>query len=120
MNEKTSVCHCCDCRKISGGIASLNLTIPASSFYLTAGNLTSVELKHSKEGFVYNLSFCETCGSPIFAEPSFLPSMRVIQVGTLDDVNVLQQVPSIELNVKDRMPWASCIVGAEQRRGYKS
>lgn len=116
--KKTSLCHCRPCRKISGSTRSLNLTIPEPVFTLKSGQLKSVKLKHIDEGFDYSLFFCENCGSPIYAKPHFLEGKLVIQVGTIDNVELLQNAPSVELNVRHRLGWAHHVVDAEQREGY--
>lgn len=112
------MCHCRPCRKITGGTTSLNLTVPATAFILKSGSLKTVTTRHIDEGFEYSLSFCEECGIPIYAVPQFLPDKRVIQVGTLDDVGLLEQKPATEINVKHRLGWVGEVDGAEQRQKY--
>ena len=80
--------------------------------------MKTVELKHKDEGFDFALSFCEDCGSPIYAEAQFLPDMRIIQVGTLDDEEYLQQAPSREINVKHRLHWIKPVDDGGQREKY--
>ncbi|KIV82926.1 hypothetical protein PV11_04991 [Exophiala sideris] len=114
----TQVCHCRPCRKITGATTSLNLTVSATAFVLKSGNLKTVTTKHIDEGFEYSLSFCEDCGSPIYAVPQSVPDKRVMQVGTLDDIELLEQKPTAELNVKHRLGWVGQIDGAEQKEKY--
>ena len=80
--------------------------------------MRSKTLKHIDEGFRYTLFFCEECGSPIYAEPASQSDKFVIQVGTLDDVELLERTPAVELNVKHRLGWTRPIETAEQREKY--
>lgn len=110
--------YCRPCRKITGATTSLNLTVPATAFTLNSGTLKTVKSKHMDEGFDFQLSFCEACGSPIFAEAPFLPDQRIIQAGTLDDEEYLQRAPATELNVKHRPHWIKSVDDAGQKEKY--
>ncbi|KIW27143.1 uncharacterized protein PV07_06910 [Cladophialophora immunda] len=117
---ETKTCHCRPCRKITGAFTSLNLTVPSTSFALTNGSLKTVKTTHVDEGFEFSLAFCPECGSPIYAVPHG-PGLRdilVIQVGTLDDVNLLQKAPTVEMNVMHRLGWVKEVEGAEQKEKY--
>jgi hypothetical protein len=94
------------------------LTVASTAFSLNSGILKTVTTKHIDEGFEFSLSFCEDCGSPIYASPKFLLDKLVIQVGVLDDVDLLEQTPVVELNVKHRLRWAHPIDEAKQREKY--
>jgi hypothetical protein len=87
---------------------------------LTSGNLKTLKTKHVDEGFEFSLSFCEECGSAIYAvpHPPPQPDIVIIQAGTIDDVDVLDKPPVTELNVKHRLGWIHPIDGAEQRVRY--
>ncbi|KAK5300143.1 hypothetical protein LTR99_006890 [Exophiala xenobiotica] len=117
----TSICHCRACRKITGGTTSVNLTVPSTSFILDSGTLKAITTKHVDEGFDFSLSFCEGCGSPIYAVPlpQARPEVKIIQVGVLDDDgDLLGKRPDVELNVKYRPAWVQQVSGAEQRERY--
>ncbi|KIV86885.1 hypothetical protein PV11_02467 [Exophiala sideris] len=94
------------------------MTVPATAFILNSGTLKTVKTQHMDEGFDFALSFCEDCGSPIYAEAQFLPDKRIIQVGTLDDEEYLQQIPAAELNVNHRLHWIKPVDNAGQREKY--
>ena len=117
---QTSVCHCRPCRKITGSTTSLNLTVPSTAFALSSGTLKTIKMKHIDEGFEASILFCGDCGTPIYAVPHWepQPDIKVIQVGTLDDVAFLEKTPTIELNITHRLKWALPITGAEQRKKY--
>ena len=108
------------CRKITGGVTSLNLTVPTSAFKLTSGILKTVRTKHVDEDFDFSLAFCGDCGSPIYVVPHWQPQpdIVVIQVGTLDNVSLLELRPKVELNVKHRLQWVEQLEGSEQRQAY--
>ncbi|KIW53016.1 hypothetical protein PV05_08621 [Exophiala xenobiotica] len=117
-NGQTSLCHCRACRKITGGTTSVNLTVPSTHFVLDSGTLKTVTTRHVDEGFEFSLSFCEGCGSPIYAVPQARPGVKIIQVGVLDDGDLLDKTPDVELNVKYRPAWVQQVSGAEQRERY--
>jgi hypothetical protein len=87
---------------------------------LASGNLKTVRTKHVDEGFEFSLSFCEDCGSPIYAVPHSTPQPEIviIQVGTLDDISLLEKAPVAELNVRHRLAWIQPIDGAAQKEKY--
>ena len=72
------------------------------------------------EGFEFSVHFCEECGSSIYAVPYGSPvaDILVIQVGTLDEVDLLQRKPAVELNVSHRLSWVLPLQGAEQKQNY--
>lgn len=94
------------------------MTVPATDFILDGGSLKSCTTKHFDEDFEYSLFFCEDCGSPVYARPLWLPDKCVIQVGLLDDMELLEKTPKVELNVKHRFQWLQPVHGAEQREKY--
>ncbi|EXJ72136.1 uncharacterized protein A1O5_04640 [Cladophialophora psammophila CBS 110553] len=119
-SDQTKTCHCRPCRKITGAVMSLNLTVSSKSFSLTNGTLKTVKTTHCDEGFEFSLAFCQECGSPVYAVPHWAGAqdILVIQVGTLDDANVLQRAPAVEMNVKQRLGWVKEVEGAEQKEKY--
>lgn len=123
MLLQTSLCHCQQCRKISGATYSANLTVPVSDFRITRGELKKYRTKHPEAGFEYSLSFCPECSTPVFAEvhgadvASSLDSI-VLQVGTLDDSTLLERTPAEEMNINHRVQWSAQIPSAKQKRTY--
>jgi len=118
-STETKVCHCRSCRKITGSYVSLNLSVPATSFSLTSGNLKTVSREHvDYKGFKFSLCFCPDCGSPIYAKPGGQENMIIIQVGALDDVALLEKKPTVEMNTKNKLGWVHDIDGAKQLEGY--
>jgi hypothetical protein len=76
-------CHCTHCQKASGTGASINATIPSSSFSLTQGKPRRFEDKADSGRTLYRL-FCGDCGSPIYSQRATMPEFMVLKVGTLD------------------------------------
>jgi hypothetical protein len=108
------------CRKITSAYTSSNLTVPTKNFRLKTGELKRVRTTHKDDGFEFSILFCPDCGTSIYAEPHIeaMKDVVIIQVGTIDDVDVIERQPGAELNVKHRMPWAIEIEGAKQNQGY--
>ena len=108
------------CRKITGASTSVNLDIPKANFRLTSGDLKRIRTTHKDEGFEFSIAFCGDCGSPIVAEPHLegFEDVVIIQVGTLDDPQVLESNPAVELNTQHRLAWNTAVEGAEQKIAY--
>ncbi len=81
------------------------MTVPSSTFSLNSGELKIARTKHVDEEFEASLAFCPDCGSPIYAIPHWdgWGDDLVIQVGCLDEEEVLKLEPKTELNVKCRL-----------------
>lgn len=98
----------------------MNLTVPAPAFQLQQGALKTVSVTHIDEGFNVRTTFCEACGTTIYAlapgpDP---PAVVFIQVGTLDDAAPLESTPEKELNIKYRPDWVKEVKDAAQCRTY--
>jgi hypothetical protein len=108
------------CRKITGASTSVNIDIPAANFRLTSGKLKRIRTTHKDEGFDFSIAFCQNCGSPIIAEPHIegYEDVVIVQVGTLDDPEILESKPALELNTKRRLTWIVAVEGAEQKAVY--
>ncbi|KAJ4401440.1 hypothetical protein N0V82_010869, partial [Gnomoniopsis sp. IMI 355080] len=131
-----ALCHCLDCRKITGSTHSTNLVVPTATFSLTKG--TPKEYRHSDNdsGNPVILSFCGDCGSTVWSRTSTYGDTTVIKAGTLDeggesdddeeggDGHQQQQKqqklldvearPLIELFVRTRPGWVTAVEGAVQ------
>ena len=94
--------------------------MPVTAFKLTSGSLKTITTAHKDyQGFEFSVSFCPDCGSPIYAKPEDQDSMIIIQAGALDDVSLLEKVPTVEMNVKNKLGWVHDVKGAEQLEWYK-
>ncbi|KAF2801033.1 hypothetical protein K505DRAFT_403623 [Melanomma pulvis-pyrius CBS 109.77] len=112
-----ALCHCSDCRKISGSTYSTNAVYPATAFKLVSGT-PKLHTKIADSGKNFESHFCGDCGSTLWREGGAFPGLVVVKIGTLDDLTALDDLkPGAELFVPRRVPWVTAIEGAQQAQG---
>jgi hypothetical protein len=94
------LCHCLDCRKISGGSYSNNIVVPENNFVLESGtypfHLQIIFLlmflgspktisKVADTGKTITSHFCGDCGTTLFRTGDSFPGAVIIKAGILDD-----------------------------------
>lgn len=87
-------CHCTDCQKLSGGMASMSMPVMAADFEIMQGALAAFE-KAADSGRAVGIRFCPTCGTRIMHVPSHSPDMLNLKPGTLDDTSWLAPVAHV-------------------------
>lgn len=77
------LCHCRECRYLSGGSANASIVISEESFQWTKGEPKTYQrsdLETPRTRF-----FCENCGTHICVKSPPRPGMLVLKIGSLDD-----------------------------------
>jgi len=112
-----ALCHCLDCRKISGATYSDNIIVKEEQFKLESG--TPKELtKIADSGKPITSYFCGDCGTTLYRRGDNFPGQVLIKAGVLDDPNwVNQNTPNVELFNVTRVNWFPAIEGAGQVAG---
>ncbi|MCJ1360179.1 MAG: hypothetical protein MMC33_010182 [Icmadophila ericetorum] len=111
-----ALCHCLDCRKITGSTYSTNLLVPEDGFQVTSGQPKTIS-KTADGGNTITSHFCPDCGSTLFRDGASFPGLKVVKVGVMDDVDALDQAkPGVELYTPHRVAWVAETPGAEQRK----
>ena len=77
------LCHCRECRYLSGGAANTSVIISEKTFRFTKGNPKIFKRDDLKKPRVRY--FCETCGTHICVESPPRPGMLVLKIGSLDE-----------------------------------
>ncbi|KAI4719945.1 hypothetical protein E4T48_03804 [Aureobasidium sp. EXF-10727] len=111
-----AICHCTDCRKISGSAYSTNIVIPSASFSLLSGQPKKYSAK-ADSGRTVTTVFCGECGSSLWREGdmSTAEGILVVRVGVLDGEGVVDEArPKAELYVCGRAQWVEGVEGTEQ------
>ncbi|EHK16894.1 uncharacterized protein TRIVIDRAFT_41205 [Trichoderma virens Gv29-8] len=110
------LCHCSDCRKISGSNYSVNFLIPEASFRVTVGT-PKIFSKVADSGETINSYFCSHCGSMLWRESANCGPNKVVKAGTLDDSGkiISSAVFDAEVFTRSRIEWVLPIAGANQR-----
>ncbi|CAI6313666.1 unnamed protein product [Periconia digitata] len=110
-----ALCHCKDCRKISGSTYSTNGVYPSSGFKVTKGEAKTHSTK-GDSGNTITSYFCPDCGSTMWRDGGAFPGMVIVKLGTLDDPKALENLkPVRELYASGRVSWVSALEGAEQK-----
>ena len=108
QKKKQIICHCLDCRKISGSTYSTNLRVPAGAgFRVTAGAARTVAKTADTTGNTVTSHFCGDCGSTLFRTgPTFGDGVTIVKAGVMDDPAALDHArPAVELFVGHRVAW---------------
>jgi hypothetical protein len=130
-----ALCHCADCRKISGGNYSNNIIVPSENFKVLSGTTKQIskiadsgkEITSKFTGGPPQVSrlitrpssdhFCPDCGTTLFRHGDSsggINGMRIIKAGILDDVNVINNTkPGAELFAPERIKWVAPLDGAQ-------
>ncbi|KAK3210132.1 hypothetical protein GRF29_44g1701472 [Pseudopithomyces chartarum] len=110
-----ALCHCRDCRKISGSAYSTNATWPENQFKLNQGT-PKTHVKTADSGNTITSFFCGDCGSTMWRETAAFEGVKIVKVGTLDDDDALNAAkPANEFFISSRVSWLQAIPDAEQK-----
>ncbi|RYP43426.1 hypothetical protein DL768_009941 [Monosporascus sp. mg162] len=112
-----AICHCLDCRKISGSTHSTNIVVPGSRFKVISGAPKTIS-KTADTGRQITSNFCGDCGSTLFREGEAFGDDKVIKVGIMDDINALEDAkPALELFAVRKASWILDVPGAKKLDG---
>ncbi|OQN95899.1 hypothetical protein B0A48_17736 [Cryoendolithus antarcticus] len=112
-----ALCHCADCKKITGSTYSTNIVVPGSGFSITSGKPKMVPTQ-ADSGKTISSAICADCGSTMYREGETFGDSKVIKAGTLDDASGLEGAkPDIELYAPQRVSWVAKVEGAKQLKG---
>ena len=85
------ICHCQDCRRITGGAFNISIKLEKSGFTVRAGEPRAFT-SQADRGSTLTRHFCGDCGSPIFTTSSAHPDRVFIKAGSLDDPGLVRPV----------------------------
>ncbi|KIJ54670.1 hypothetical protein M422DRAFT_73571 [Sphaerobolus stellatus SS14] len=115
-DARTSLCHCKNCKKFTGGPFGVTTKIPKSSFTVTQGK-TKEHVADNGSGTLLHREFCDTCGGPILEYGEHAGDFIYVFHGTLDDPNALS--PKGEFFCKLRSNWMPEIPNVFHKREIK-
>ncbi|EPE36225.1 Mss4-like protein [Glarea lozoyensis ATCC 20868] len=114
------LCHCLDCRKISGSSYGNNIVVPENNFKLLQGKPKTIS-KTADGGNEITSHFCGDCGTTLMRTGPSFPGSVIIKVGVMDDPDwPNKNTPKGELYVGSRVKLHDAIPGAAQMRGMPS
>ncbi|RAL09606.1 GFA family protein [Aspergillus homomorphus CBS 101889] len=117
----TGICHCKDCRKISGSLSIYSLVIQRADLQLLSGQPKEVR-KTADSGNQIRNYFCGECGTPLYGwrlqEDGTPHETVILRAGILDDEEFLEShKPQAEIYTGSRLGWVAPAEGAVQVQG---
>ncbi|KAF2793904.1 hypothetical protein K505DRAFT_417482 [Melanomma pulvis-pyrius CBS 109.77] len=116
---KTVLCHCLNCRRITGTAYSTNVTVASSS--ISVQGEPSQYVFDSGQGPIFKISFCGTCSSTLWKESDAkgFKGYHLIQSGSLgEDFSNYQ--PQGEIFTPFRSKWLPPLENVKQFEGTDS
>jgi hypothetical protein len=102
--DKTAVCHCTDCQKLSGSAFRTVVRSQTDGLRILSGEPTVYVKNTADSGAKRAQAFCPRCGSPIYATSvDDGPKVYGIRLGTVRQRD--QLVPKLQIWSRSRQPW---------------
>ena len=95
------LCHCRECRYLSGGEPNASIIISEDTFKVTKGELATFARDDLDEPRIR--FFCANCGTHICVKSPPRPGMLVVKVGTLDEHSWFN--PQVAIYCIDKQPF---------------
>lgn len=109
-----ALCHCTDCKKITGSTYSTNAVYPEAGFKVLKGTAKQHTVT-ADSGNKITSHFCGDCGSTMWRDGATFNGLKVLKVGTLDDTEALANAkPGAELFAPARVSWVTAVENAKQ------
>ncbi|OAX33776.1 hypothetical protein K503DRAFT_725425 [Rhizopogon vinicolor AM-OR11-026] len=113
---RTSICHCKNCQKFTGGNYGITTKVPRSSFNYTTGSPQQHEADNGS-GVMLHRDFCGTCGSGIIEYGGNAGDFIYVFYGSFDDP--AQFRPKGEFFTRYRAEWMPQVPDTFQKREIK-
>lgn len=94
------VCHCKSCRKASGSIGGVNVSVKVETL-IVEDSQNVMKTYESSPGKVRH--FCSRCGSPMFTKVGPKPAYARVRLGSLD--SDISQLPAAHIFMAHRASW---------------
>jgi len=112
--ERTTICHCNDCQKLTGTAYRVTVLAEEGSFRLLAG-APSVYVKLGGSGARRAQAFCPNCGSSLYVHDADDPKIYGLRVGCIDERAAL--VPRKQKWCSAALAWSGDLSAMERREG---
>jgi len=110
--ERTAICHCTDCQRLTGSAYRVSVPAEDGSFRLLAGE-PATYIKIADNGARRAQVFCPQCGSPLFTYDADHPAAIGLRVGCIDERQAL--VPRTQNWCRSALPWTQQLGGLQSR-----
>jgi len=97
------ICHCSDCRRISGSAFGVSVKLAKAGFAILSGALSGYT-KRADSGRELTRYFCSRCGSPIYTASAAHPDFVYVKAGSLDDPALVR--PAYQAWTQSAVAWA--------------
>ncbi|EAW08956.1 GFA family protein [Aspergillus clavatus NRRL 1] len=117
---KTALCHCVDCRKLTGALYTCSFVVKTVDLKIS-GSPKEIAKTSDSGNYIKNY-FCSDCGTPLYGRKihssGVLDQVTIVRAGIFDDIDFLNQYKAdAEIYNSSRVSWMSPIEGAEQFSG---
>ena len=111
-DARTSLCHCENCKKFTGGPFGITTKIPRSAFSLVQGDdAVRIHEADNGSGVLLRREFCGVCGSPIIEFGANAGGNIYVFHGTMNSEAKEAMPPKGEFFCKRREKWMPEIPG---------
>ncbi|KAL4871865.1 hypothetical protein BDV12DRAFT_163270 [Aspergillus spectabilis] len=116
----SALCHCYDCRKLTGTLFTYSFVFKRADIEITGSPKEIV--KSSESGNTIKNLFCPDCGTPLYGyriEPSgAADEIVIVRAGIFDELELLNaRRPVAELFINGRVNWMCPLDGTAQFEG---
>jgi hypothetical protein len=105
------VCHCNFCKRGTGSAFRVAAYFDEGAVEITRGVLKTYEYRSDESNRWIKLEFCPTCGTTVTYTAEWIPGIRAITAGTLDDPNWLK--PTVHVWTRSALHWTVFPTGVE-------
>ena len=113
--QRTGICHCTDCQRLTGSAYRVSVPAEDGSFRLLAGE-PRVYVKRGDAGTRRAQVFCGDCGSPLYTYDADLPGVGIgLRVGCIDERQAL--APRKQKWCRSALGWTQRLDGLPRSDG---
>ena len=110
--QRTTICHCTDCQKLTGSAYRVSVPAVDGSFKLLAGEPT-IYVKVGDSGARRAQAFCGNCGSPLYTYDADNPRGFGLRVGCIAEREAL--VPRKQKWCRSALEWTESLSAMERK-----
>lgn len=104
------ICHCSQCRKVSGAAFSTNVVIEIDKLKVD-GEVKVYTTTTTGSGMPADIHFCPRCGTTLFSKMVSMPGVTAIKTGVLDGDGLNYFKPTAEVHAATRASWLDPVKG---------
>jgi hypothetical protein len=104
--DALTICHCTDCRRLSGSAFRTTIRATAGNFSLLSGS-PKTYVKTAESGNKRVQAFCGNCGTPIYACSPDNPQSYSIRAGTITQLEAFR--PHQQIWRRSALSWVDTI-----------